>query len=186
MPPRVKITKDEIVDMAVQLVREQGADAINARTIAVMAGCSTQPIFSNFATMDALRSAVMERADALCGEYIKREMASGEFPAYKAKGMAYIRFAKEERELFKLLYMRDRTHETYPTSLEFDEETESFVQGYTGLDKENARMFHLEMWVCVHGLASMVATGFLDIDQDLISHVLTDMYQGLRKQYGLE
>ena len=38
-----------------------------------------------------------------CQEYMQREVESGEFPAYKANGMAYIRYAKEEKELFKLL-----------------------------------------------------------------------------------
>ncbi len=34
---------------------------------------------------------------------MRKEVESGEYPA--CKGMAYIRFAKEEKELFKLLYM---------------------------------------------------------------------------------
>ena len=38
-------------------------------------------------------------------------MSAGQYPPYKASGMAYIRFAREQRELFKLLFMRDRTNE---------------------------------------------------------------------------
>jgi hypothetical protein len=44
----------------------------------------------------------------------------------------------------------------------------------------------MEMWVYVHGIATMLATGFLDLDWDLVSKMITDAYQGLRKQYGLE
>ena len=186
MPPRVKITKDEIVDMAVQLVREQGADAINARTIAVLAGCSTQPIFSNFATMDALRLAVVERANALCEEYIRRETERGEVPPYKASGLAYIRFAKEEKELFKLLYMRDRANESDTTQMETNASMEELVRRNTGLSADDVKLFHLEMWAYVHGIATMFATGFLDLEWELVSRILTDAYQGLRKQYGLE
>ena len=50
MPPKVKITKEDIINAAVSLVRENGADALNARTVASLLGCSTQPVFSNFAT----------------------------------------------------------------------------------------------------------------------------------------
>ena len=64
MPPKVKITKEEIINTAVNIVRNSGAPAINARTIAAILNCSTQPIFSNFATMDELRLAVLEKADA--------------------------------------------------------------------------------------------------------------------------
>ena len=99
MPPKVKVTKEAIVDAAVQIVRKDGAAAINARAIAAMLNCSTQPVFSNFATMEALRLAVVEKADALCQGYIQREIESGNYPEYKASGMAYIRFAKEEAML---------------------------------------------------------------------------------------
>ena len=54
MPPKVKITKEDIIRTAVDLVRQRGIDAINARAIATALSCSTQPIFSNFATMDEL------------------------------------------------------------------------------------------------------------------------------------
>lgn len=186
MPPKVKITKEDIVNAAVAIVREHGSQAINARIIASLLQCSTQPVFSNFATMDDLRLAVVEKADALCQEYILREVGEGKFPVYKASGMAYIRFAKEEKELFKLLYMRDRTNETIPESSKLGDEMESVVQSNTGLDKADAKLFHLEMWAYVHGIAAMVATGFVDLDFELISRMLTDAYQGMRKQYGME
>ena len=42
------------------------------------------------------------------------------------------------------------------------------------------------MWAYVHGIAAMFATGFLDLEEDLISNMLTDVYQGLRKQHNME
>ena len=182
MPPKVKITREEIINTAVQIVRKSGAEAINARTLASVLRCSTQPIFSNFSTMDELRLAIVEKADILCQEYIKREVESGEFPPYKASGMAYIRFAKEEKELFKLLYMRDRANEKIPESSELGDKMEEAVQAGTGLQREEAKLFHLEMWAYVHG----IATGFINLDWELVSRMLTDAYQGLRKRYETE
>lgn len=186
MPPRIKITKDEIINTAVGIVRTSGAQAINARNIAYLLNCSTQPIFSNFATMDELRLAVVEKADMLCQEYMQREVESGKFPPYKANGMAYIRFAKEERELFKLLYMRDRSNEVIPEGSGLTDEMETLVHNNTGLEGDDVKLFHLEMWAYVHGIATMFATGFLNLDWELVSKMLTDSYQGLRKQYGME
>ena len=59
MPPKVKVTKEEIINAALALVRENGTDAINARSIAASLACSTQPIFSNFATMEELQKDVI-------------------------------------------------------------------------------------------------------------------------------
>ncbi len=185
MPPKVKTTREAIVSAAVSVVRRSGAQALNARTVASELHCSTQPVFSNFATMDVLRLAVVEKADALCQEYMQREVERGEYPTYKANGMAYIRFAKEEKELFKLLYMRDRSDESIPEVTEQTSKMESIIHANTGLCGKDAKLFHLEMWACVHGIATMFATGFFDLDWELVSKMLTDAYQGLRKQYGM-
>ena len=186
MPPKVKVTKEAIVSTAVEVVRRQGAGALNARAIAAVLECSTQPVFSNFATMEALRLAVVAEADELCNEYVRREVAGGVYPPYKASGMAYIRFAKEEKELFKLLYMRDRAGENYPKEFVIGQPTESILYTTTGLDGDVAKLFHLEMWAYVHGIATMFATGFVDLPWELVSRMLTDAYLGLRKQYGME
>ena len=186
MPPKIKITKENVINTAVNLVRAYGESALNARTIADVLACSTQPIFSNFSTMEALKEAVIEGAEALANEYVKREMESGEYPAYKANGMAYIRFAKEEKELFKLLYMRARKPEI------MGEEKEDFLQmvrllgDSVGLCVDDAKLFHLEMWAYVHGIACMFATGYLELRWELVEKMLTDAYQGLRKTYCLE
>lgn len=186
MPPRVKITKEDIITTATALVTASGEQAINARAIAAALSCSTQPIFSNFATMDQLRYAVIERADAICAEYMKREVESGVYPPYKANGMAYIRFAKEQKELFKLLYMRDRSGEKIPTESELTNQMENYVHNNTGLEGVDTKLFHLEMWAYVHGVATMFATGYLDLDWELVSKMLTDAYLGLKKQFGVE
>lgn len=186
MAPKIKTTREDIIKTAVEMVKTSGADVLGARALAGILGCSTQPIFSNFQTMDDLRLAVVYEADRLCEEYMKREMESGEYPPYKATGMAYIRFAKEEKELFKLLYMRDRANEKIPNTTGFGDEIELMVQDNTGLKGQDARLFHLEMWAYVHGIATMFATGFLDLDWALVSKMITDCYQGLKKQYGME
>ena len=186
MPPKVKITREDIVNAAVEIVRSQGPQAINARTVAAALNCSTQPVFSNFAAMDALRLAVVEKADLLCGEYIRREVERGDYPAYKASGMAYIRFAREESELFKLLYMRDRTKETDTPETEMTRQIWRIIRSNTGLDEDVTKLFHLEMWACSHGIATMLATKYIDLDEELCSRILTDTYLGLRKQYGME
>ena len=46
MPPKIKVTKEDIIRTSVELVRRSGEQAINARTLAALLNCSTQPIFS--------------------------------------------------------------------------------------------------------------------------------------------
>ena len=182
--PKVKISKEDIKTAAVEMVRESGAEALNARALAAKLGCSTQPIFSNFSSMEEIRGEVIRLADGLYQSYIKNEVESGKYPPFKASGMAYIRFAKDEKELFKLLFMRDRTGEKIGNGGEAGEKIVEMVMESTGLDRKRAYMFHLEMWIYVHGIATMLATGYLNWDWEIISKMLTDAYCGMKERYS--
>ncbi len=180
MPPRVRVTKEQILEAALQLVRRQGAEAINARAVAAEIGCSTQPIFSNFPSVDDLKTAVTERALNLYNACIRNEMESTRYPLYKATGMGYIRFAEEESRLFCMLFMghTDRGFGKRAWNTAVDALVNS-----TSLSREKAQRFHLEMWVFVHGIAAMIATNYLTFEHEEISAMITDVYLGLRHRY---
>ena len=185
MPPKVKITKNDIIDAATDLVRACGEQAINARSIATSLNCSTQPIFSNFATMDELQEAILLSAYKKYLGFIEREVDSGKYPPYKSFGMAYIRFAKEERELFKLLFMRDRNGKAINPTEDF-EQSVKMIMAANGVSREKAELIHLEMWAFVHGIGTMFATSFLDLEWELISDMMTDIYQGIKTRHSTE
>lgn len=183
MPPSSKIKRENILAAAVELTRQSGAAALNARALAQYLGCSTQPIFSNYGSMEALKVEVIRYAGETYGRFVAEDMTSGKYPPYKASGMAYIRFAAEERELFKLLFMRDRSGEQSPDEQVQMEPVYAAIQAGTGLSREEAMLFHLEIWTCVHGIATMVATAYWRWDYDMASRVISDIYQGLRARF---
>lgn len=183
MPPRPKITKAAIAAAGLALVRSEGADALNARAVARALGCSTQPVFSNYDSMDDLRSDVIAAANERYQRAIAAAMADPALPPYKASGMAYIRFAKEEGELFKLLFMRDRSGETITENREEVAPLLALIAKNLGIGEEEAWRFHLEMWIYVHGIATMAATHYLNWDEETVSAFLTDAYQGIRSRY---
>ena len=119
MPPKHKFSADEIVSAALTVVRQNSADAMTARAVAEQLGASPKVIFGLFTGMDDLRSAVFVEAQALYGRYISQEIEQKKYPPYKASGMAYIRFAREEPALFRWLFMRDRSTETQEATAEY-------------------------------------------------------------------
>ena len=181
MPPKIKFTKEDVVRCAVDIVREQGAGSLSARNIAAALGCSPQPIFSCFDSMDEVREAVIKAAGEIYAKYIDQELARGKYPPYKCSGMAYIRLAREERELFRLLFMRDRRGEVIPDDSEI-EPIINIIMEANGISHEQALLLHLEMWVCVHGIATMLATSYFDISEELASDMITHVYNGVRRQ----
>lgn len=179
MPPKVKITRDDILDAAVELVRERGAEALTTRSLAARLNCSTQPIFSNFPNMDALNAAVFGKVYERYAESLLASLRSEKYPSYKASGMAYIKFAVEEPRLFRLLFMRDRSGEERVDDTAESEMLIDIIMKNTGLSSASAHLLHHDMWVLVHGLAVMYATGFQEYNQQITSEMVTDVYFGL-------
>ena len=182
MAPRIKVTKDDIIATAIKLIRTNGDGSINARAIANELNCSTQPIFSNFDSMEELEQEVIVGIYNIYASFLINEVKNQTYPEYKAYGMAYIRFAQNEKELFKLLFMRDRTDEELAFSPDFDESVK-MIMNANNVSEETARLMHLEMWTCVHGIGTMLATSFLSLNRELISDMLSDVYQGLRARH---
>ena len=182
MPPKIKITKNDIIQTAIELLRKEGESALNARNIASALNSSTQPVFSNFATMDELHQAVINAAYEIYLGFLKHEAQSGKYVEYKAFGMAYIRFAKEEKELFKLLFMCDRDNKALVPTADFETSVEIIMKS-NGFSREVAELMHLENWAFVHGIATMFATSFLSLEWELVSDMLTDVYQGVRSRH---
>ena len=183
MPPKTRFTKDEIIIAALNLTREGGIAFLTARALAAKLDSSVKPIFGLFRNMDEVRQAVFKAANDLYQEYLTTDMKDGKYPPYKASGMAYIRFAREEKELFKLLFMRDRTQEKITENREEIRPLLELIKQNLGVGEEEAYRFHLEMWLYVHGIATMAATGYLDWDDEFISQVITDAYVGLKYRY---
>ncbi len=181
MPAKKQISKETLIENAFQIVRSKGMDALNMRTLAKMSNCSTQPIYLSFVGgAEELKAEVTKRIADTFDEFIKNEIESEKYPEYKAIGIGYIRFAKEEKELFKYLLMRNRKDECEWQDASFDKSTYIIMKNY-GLYKDEAQKLHAEMWIFVHGIATMFATGYLDWEWDTVSEMITDVFNGLTK-----
>jgi AcrR family transcriptional regulator len=185
MPPKAKYTKEEIIEAAFQLVREKGEEGLTARAIAEKLSTSPRPIFTAFGGMDDLKADVVGKCTDLYIKYCDEERGSGKFPEYKALGMAYIKLAKCEKNVFKLLFMRDTSNEKYAEQSLFKMGTKS-LNSQLNLNLNNAAKMHTEIWIWVHGIASLLATSYIELDFDTISNMLTDVYQGLKGRFTHE
>ena len=177
MPAKKLIEKKEILAAAVRIVRNRGMSALNVRDIAKECKCSTQPIYHAFDSIEQLKAAVVEEIIKICSDFMQREIDKKEYPEYKAFGMGYIRFAKEEKEFFKYLFMRDRTNEEGSPQFGLDDAIRMIMKEH-GLNKDESVKLHLEMWLFVHGIATMFATNFLDWEWQTVDCMLTEAFLG--------
>lgn len=184
MPPRVRFDREKIIAAAFDIVRQQGMKGLGARAVARAAGCSTQPLYHEMGGMEEIRQGVEAKALRYFEEYIQSQALQAPLP-YLGSGLAYLRFAKEETELFRLLFMRQRTPEEQAqagadATFEF---ASRLIAGNLGYSMETAREFHRLSHVFVHGLAAMLATGYIDWDEAEIIRLLRRQYRALRLSY---
>ncbi len=106
MPPRVRFTRDLVLDAALALCRREGLDSVSARAVAAELGSSTAPVFSHFASMDALNEALIEQVIALFVGYFTDE---GPDPLIAA-GLGMARFASDEPSLYAALFLTHHDH----------------------------------------------------------------------------
>ena len=182
MPPKPRFTKQEILQAAISLVREQGAERLTARDLAAALGASSRPIFTAFQNMEEVRSVVAEEGWRSYHAYRERELAEKKFPPFKAMGMAYIRFAAEEKNLFKMLFMQDGGSEQNGGA---EADVVAACEA-AGVASEKAAIFHLEIWSAVHGIAMMLASGYYKPNMELVASMLTDIFEGLKHRHGGE
>lgn len=189
MPPKPRITREMILQAAFAIAREAGIGAVNARSVSARLGCSTQPVLYCFAGMEELRQEVYRMADEMHSQYLMC-LAPEQDPLISL-GLNYIRFAREERELFRLLFQSDGFGGRGIGEL-MDMEELAPVLGIlaqeAGLSMEQSRRAFLMLLMLVHGWASMLANNTMEYDEEQIVPTLEMAFMGMvgmMKQEGM-
>ena len=180
MPPKARITREDVLSAAFDLVRVEGQEALNVRAVAGRLHCSTQPILYTFATVEALKDAVYERADAFHTAYIlPRE---GEGPeALLRLGLNYVRFGHEERHLFRFLFESDRFGGMDMHALlkgpGVDQLIGILAEGL-GCPADVAEKVFLTFFAVAHGLGSLLANNGMPYDESECAAMLETVFFG--------
>ncbi len=167
MPPKARITEEMIVAAAFEIARAEGAEGINVRSVAKRLGCSTQPVLYCFSTIGEIKNAAYARADRFHSEYIASIPENAESPIL-AIGLNYIRFAAEEKPLFRFLFQSDGFPKNNLAELIDNEELAPVLSALgqsAGVGGERAREIFLSVFLTAHGYASLLANNSMEYDE---------------------
>lgn len=186
MPPTVRFTRDAVLHAACQLMRREGMEALNARAIAKELGGSTQPIFRLFTNMEDLHRELILYVARQFQAHAEADMAQSDSP-YIQLCTTYLLYGRDEPELFKLLFMRDRVSEgQYSDQTNFDL-VFNIIKKETPLDDETALRFFERTWLFIHGLAVCIATKYTPCqDERYLISMVKEAYNAAVKMMNLE
>lgn len=179
MPPKMKISRDMVIEAAFEVARAFGAERINARMVAQRLGCSTQPVMYHFAAMEELKKSAYQRADAFHAEYLLNIEANQD--VMLNIGLNYIRFAAQEPNLFRFLFQSGYDGQRNLAELLDDEALEpvlSAMQTAMGLEMRQTREIFVQLAMFAHGYASLIANDGLKYEEQEAARRLTRVFRG--------
>ena len=179
VPPKTRITKDMIIQAAVEVARQSGHENINARTVSEQLHCSTQPVMYHFSTIDAMKRAAYAQVDHLHSEFLMT-IPLGQDPTLGI-GLNYIRFAVEEPRLFRFLFQSGYAEENNLLEMVDSKGLApvlAAIQDGAGLSMEKSRDVFITVALFAHGYASLIANNHLEFDEKLIAEHLERAWNG--------
>ena len=174
MAPKNKFTRKEMVAAAVRVVQKRGAAALTAKSLAEELGTSTQPVFTCFGTMEALKAEVYVAAERLFDEYLTKGLK--EKISFLGFGSQYIRFARKEPELYRLLFLMrpdDVGSGAFAAMRHMQELVRPSLVEIYHISAQEADRYFRDLWLVVHSLATLIVTGGCPYSDGEIGQILT-------------
>lgn len=179
MANTTKITKEMILDTAFSIARREGLNSISNRRIAKELNSSIRPIYYQFKNTKELKLELGKKIDTYFYDYLLNNKL-GNMPLYKQIGINYIRFSRDEKKLFKILFMSD--NKLLPSDFILDTDNKKIkdiIKISTNLSDKDIKSFHLKMWLFTHGIATLSANDTVLFTDKQISDLLSYEFQAL-------
>ncbi|MHC9294273.1 TetR/AcrR family transcriptional regulator [Mycobacterium sp. LTG2003] len=160
-----ELLREQILDAATELLLETGhAKAVSIRSVAQRVGVTPPSIYLHFADKDALLDAVCARYFEKLDEEMQRvaEDQPSTIEVLRAQGLAYVSFARQTPELYRLATMGEgRPGSDVDVTLN----SSAFVHMRTSVEALISEGIYppgdptslaLELWTAAHGVAAML------------------------------
>lgn len=190
MPPKQKITKEMLLEHAFRIAEEQGIMAVTSRSVANLSGCSIQPVFSQFPTMEELRQATFDYA---CDIFVKEILAYEDRPDFFIQAVKWIiDLARNRPNLFRLLYLSDgfssRSASDVLIGFESSRKMITQMMELFGLEESICKDILLRGCLFLMGICTMICVDHMEFsDEQVISmtqQTISDMVMGAKAGKG--
>lgn len=181
MPTTIRITKEMILNAAFDITRNEGIEKLSNREIAKKMNCSIRPIYYQFKNSEELYKELYNKINSYFYDFIMKNIVD-DIPHYKQIGINYIKFAQEETNLFKVLFMSPARN--LPNTFVETDKTGfagviDAIKLSTHLSEKDIKSFHTKMWIFVHGIATLTVSKSVKFTEEQIRDLLSQEFQAL-------
>lgn len=164
MAKKVIFTKEQIHNKAYELFKTSGLNKITARELAKALQCSSAPIYASYLSMDELKEELIERAKHSFLNYIKKDETE---MALLNIGLGVCKFAREEKQLFSAIFLRDISHKDLITEFYNIVKIEIYKdERFKRVNDEMKEILLLDSWIYAHGLSTLIVNNYFQDPSD--------------------
>ncbi len=174
------IDKDTLLKVALKMVEEQGIESINARDLAKNANISTKPIYRIYTSLDELKNDVNEIIKKEYDNFIMKRVDNKN--ALITVCVAYIEFAQMHKNYFRSMFLSNNLKWTSVNDVLNEKWNQSTIINLVnkhGLTFEEAKNLFMHVWLYANGLATLIASNELTIDNKEILIRVVKIYKEL-------
>ena len=172
MAPKNKFSKEEMIAAALRVIQIKGIGCLTAKTIADELGTSTRPIFTSFGSMEEVKQEVYAAAVRVYDSYTSAGLK--EKIPFLGVGKSYIRFAREEPELYRFLFLtRVSEYSAMKSMQHLQALVRPAVMNIYHITAEEADLYFRNLWLVTHSLSTLIVTGDCTYSDQEISQILT-------------
>ena len=182
MPAIKELSKEHIVKVAVKMVNDTGWDSINARSLAKKLNVSTKPLYRIYKNMDDIKEDIYKEISRQYDEFINSRIDNKK--ALITLCIAYVEFAQEYKNLFISLFLSNNLKwQNFENVLDekWNQSTIINLVNKHGYSFEEAKNLFMNLWLYANGLATLIATNELVIDEEEILVRLVKTYKAFAK-----
>lgn len=182
MPAVVELSKDRIVKVAVKMVNESGWGSVNARSLATRLKVSTKPLYRIYANMDEIKEDIYKEISRQYDEFLTSRIDSKK--ALLTLCIAYVEFALEYKNLFISLFLSNNLKWKSIENVLDEKWNQSTIINLVnkhGYSFEEAKNLFMNMWLYANGLATLIATNDITMDDQEVLIRLVKYYKILVK-----
>ena len=169
MSTKKTFTREDIVEAAFRLVRKHGKKKLSAREIAKELKSSTMPIYSSVNSMKELEVEVRQKFTEL---FLQYATAAWTGDPQIDPSFGYIQFAKDERQLFRIMFFDD-TEDEVATYKEYKQLVTEILEKqlekpseFRALNQEQQQRIREKMEIFIHGLACLINSERFDGERE--------------------
>ena len=176
------ITKEELLKVAMNMIEKNGAECINARDLAKEAGISTKPIYRLYNSLEDLKKYANEIIKKEYDEFIMKRVDNKN--ALITVCVAYIEFAQMHKNYFRSMFLSNNLKWQSVNDVLNEKWNQSTIINLVNkhsLSFDNAKNLFMNVWIYANGLATLIASNELTIDNKEILIRIVKIYKEFSK-----